>query len=213
MVEESISQDFRLKNIDEKRNFFLKEIEQNDLIIRKHKKVCTTLNYIEHFLILVSTITGCISMSAFSSLLGIPIGSTSSAIGLKFCAITAEIKKYKSIIKKQKHDKIVLLAKSNLNSTELVVCKAFMDSNISHDKFVLINNVLKEKDNMNEEIKSLKTLKTCRRFNSVYKTMSLYCLKCRKNTESKNSKVVKTKNEIIMLLSKFVICDRSHRII
>ena len=65
MVEESISQDFRLKNIDEKRNFFLKEIEQNDLIIRKHKKVCTTLNYIEHFLILVSTITGCISISAF----------------------------------------------------------------------------------------------------------------------------------------------------
>ena len=141
MVEESISQDFRLKNIDEKRNFFLKEIEQNDLIIRKHKKVCTTLNYIEHFLILVSTITGCISISAFSSLLGIPIGSTSSAIGLKFCAITAEIKKYKSIIKKQKHDKIVLLAKSNLNSKEVVVCKTFMDSNISHDKFILTNNV------------------------------------------------------------------------
>ena len=207
MVEESISQDFRLKNIDEKRNFFLKEIEQNDLIIRKHKKVCTTLNYIEHFLILVSTITGCISISAFSSLLGIPIGSTSSAIGLKFCAITAEIKKYKSIIKKQKHDKIVLLAKSNLNSTELVVCKAFMDSNISHDKFVLINNVLKEKDNMNEEIKSLKTLKTCRRFNSVYKTMSLYCLKCRKNTESKNSKVVKTKKRKLMLLSKCAVSD------
>ena len=66
---------------------------------KKHKKVCTTLNYIEHFLILASTVTGSISISAFASLVGIPIGITSSAIRLKICAITAGIKKYKSIIK------------------------------------------------------------------------------------------------------------------
>ena len=73
---------------------------------KKHKKVCTT--YIEHFLILASTITGCISISAFASLVGIPIGIASSAIGLKICAITAGIRNYKSIIKKKrkKHDKI-----------------------------------------------------------------------------------------------------------
>ena len=95
MVEENISQEFRLKNIDETRNYFLEEIKQNELMSRKHKKVCTTLNYIEHFLILASTITGCISISAFASLLGIPIGITSSAIGLKIGTITASIKKYK----------------------------------------------------------------------------------------------------------------------
>ena len=50
---------------------------------KKYKKVCTTLNYIEHFLILASTITGCISITAFASLIGIPIGITSSVIGLK----------------------------------------------------------------------------------------------------------------------------------
>ena len=85
---------------------------------KKHKKVCTTLNYIEHFLILASTITECVCIYAFVSLICIPIGITSSAIGLKICAITAGIKKYKSIIKKKKkkHDKIVLLAKSKLNS-------------------------------------------------------------------------------------------------
>ena len=54
------------------------------MMSRKHKKVCTTLNYIEHILILPSTITGCISISAFASLLGIPIGTTYFAIGLKF---------------------------------------------------------------------------------------------------------------------------------
>ena len=77
---------------------------------RKHEKVCVTLNYIENFLILASAVTGCISLSAFSSLLGILIGITSSAIGLKMCAIAAGIKKYKSIIKKKKkkHEKKVL---------------------------------------------------------------------------------------------------------
>ena len=67
---------------------------------KKYKKVCATLNHIEHFLILASAVTGCISISAFASLLGIPIGITSSAIALKICSINAGIKKYKSIIKK-----------------------------------------------------------------------------------------------------------------
>ena len=69
---------------------------------KKHKKVCTTQKYIEHFLILASTITGCIPTSTFSSLIGIPVGITGYAIGLKICVIAAEIKKYKSIIKKKK---------------------------------------------------------------------------------------------------------------
>ena len=60
---------------------------------KKHKKICTTLNYIEHFLILPSTNTRCVSISTFSSLIGIPIGITSSANGLKICAITVGIKK------------------------------------------------------------------------------------------------------------------------
>ena len=102
MVEENISQEFRLKNIGGTRNYFLEEIEQNELMSRKHKKVCTTLNYIEHFLILASTITGCVSISTFASSFGIRIGITSSAVGLKVCAIAAGIKKYNSIFKKKK---------------------------------------------------------------------------------------------------------------
>ena len=53
---------------------------------KKHKKVCANLNYIEHFLILASTITGHILISVFTSLIGILIGIMSSAIGLKICA-------------------------------------------------------------------------------------------------------------------------------
>ena len=64
-------------------------------------------------LILASTITGCVSVSAFASSVDIPVAITSSAVGINICAITAGIKKYKSMIKnkKKKHDKIVLLGK------------------------------------------------------------------------------------------------------
>ena len=50
---------------------------------KKHKKVCTTLSYIEHFLILGFTITAFVSISAFASLVGIPIKIVSFAIELK----------------------------------------------------------------------------------------------------------------------------------
>ena len=93
MAAENLSQEFRLKNIDETRNYLIEEINWNQLISKKHKMVCTTLNYIEHFLILVSAVTGCVSISAFPSLVGIPIVITSSAVGLKICVITAAIKK------------------------------------------------------------------------------------------------------------------------
>ena len=159
MVEENISQEFRLKNIDETRNYLIEEINRNELMSKKHKKVCTTLNYIEHFLILASAIAGCISISAFVSLLGIPIGITSTVVGLKICAVTAGIQMYTSIVKKKKkkHDKMVLLAKTKLNSIEVLISKALIHSNISHDDFVLVNNVLKEFDKMKKEIKNLMT--------------------------------------------------------
>ena len=81
---------------------------------QKHKKVREVLNYLDHLLVVISTITGCVFISVFASLVGIPIEITSSAIGLKISVITTRIKTYKLIIKKKKkkHDKIVLLAKS-----------------------------------------------------------------------------------------------------
>ena len=72
--------------------------------------VCTTLEYIKHFLVLGSIITGCVSVSVFYSSVGIPVGITSFEVGLKICVIIAVIKKYKSIIQKKRknHEKIVL---------------------------------------------------------------------------------------------------------
>ena len=80
---------------------------------KKHEKVLLRINYIEH---LISSVTEWVSISALACLVGIPIGITSSAIGLKISVITAGVKKYKSIIKekKKKDDKMLSLAQ-NLN--------------------------------------------------------------------------------------------------
>ena len=109
--------------MDKTKDKTIEEINWNELMSKKYKTLCATLNYIENFLILASTVTRCVSISSFASVVGIPIGITSSAIGLKICAITARIKKYKSIIKekKKKHVKIALLAKSKLNSIEVLI--------------------------------------------------------------------------------------------
>ena len=109
-----------MKNIDETRNYFVEEIEQNELISSKHKKVCTGLIYFKHLLILI-LITRGISISAFASLVGITKGIASSAATIKIYPMTAGIKMYKSIIKKKKkkHNKIALLAKSKLNSVKV----------------------------------------------------------------------------------------------
>ena len=56
---------------------------------KKHKEVCTTLNYIQHFLLLVSITTGCVSVSVFASLVGIPTRITISTIRLKICTVAA----------------------------------------------------------------------------------------------------------------------------
>ena len=50
-----------------------------------------------------------------------------------------------------------MLAKSKLNSIEVLIFKALIDSVICRDEFVLINNVLKEYNEMNEEMKNIKT--------------------------------------------------------
>ena len=60
--------------------------------MKKYLKKKEVLSYIDHSLIVISTITGCVLISSFASLVRIPIGVASSTIGLKICVITAGIK-------------------------------------------------------------------------------------------------------------------------
>ena len=79
-AEENIGQEFRLKKIDKTWNYFINEIKQN---------VCKILNYTKHLLTVASAVTGRVLISSFSSLFGIPVGITSSAITRKISVTTA----------------------------------------------------------------------------------------------------------------------------
>ena len=130
----------------------------------KQKKTCKCLNYVEHLLILASTITSYVSFSAFASLVCVPVRIVSSAVGIKLCPVTSGIKKHESITKKKKkHGKIVLLGKNKLSTIEVLISKALIDSSISHDEFVSVN-LLRECNEM-EEIKKILKLP----WNTLYK--------------------------------------------
>ena len=91
--------------------------------------------------------------------------------------------------------KQALSAKNKLNR----VSKGLTDSYINYGVFVSANNALTECDDMKEKIKKLKTSTVNQRFQSNYKTILLYCLKCKKKADSKNPESSKDKGKPMLL--------------
>ena len=76
------------------------------MISKKHKKVYKILIFIKHLLILASTVTLCVSIWVFASLVGISVGLTSSAVGIKNLHNNSSNWKYKSILRKRRTNMI-----------------------------------------------------------------------------------------------------------
>ena len=76
----------------------------------------------------------------FTSVAGAPVGVAGRSFTLIFSLTTGIVKKVLSITrsKKKKHDKILMLAKSKLNSIETLISQALIDMEISHEEFVTI---------------------------------------------------------------------------
>ena len=75
----------KLRKTDETRSYILDELKHNDLMSEKYKKTYKYQNYVEHLFIIASAITGCVSISAFASIVCVPVEITSSTIGIKIC--------------------------------------------------------------------------------------------------------------------------------
>ena len=105
----------------------------------------TVFDYIDKILITLNATTGGISIISFTTAIGAPVGKVSASFTLIFSLTTGIIKKLLNITKnkKKKHNKILMLAKSKLNSIESLISQALNDMEISHKEFVII---LKEKD-------------------------------------------------------------------
>ena len=90
----------------ETRNYIFEVMKHNELISKKHKRICTTLSYIKDLVITVSTVTGYVSISAFPCLEGIPILITSSAVARKFVQQLLETKSISQYLIKRRGNMI-----------------------------------------------------------------------------------------------------------
>ena len=136
---------FRLDEISKIENYFIEEINQRKSCSKKLSKYVAAFDYIDKILIVLSATTGGVSICSFTSIVGALVGIASAGFTLIFSLTTGITKKLLNITrkKKEKHDKILMLAKSKLDS-KTVISQALIDMDISHEEFV---TTLKEKDN------------------------------------------------------------------
>ena len=127
--------------LDEKskiENYFIEEINQRKLLSKKLNKYDTTFDYIDKVLIALSATSDGVSIILFTSIIGAPVGIVRASFTLIFSLTTGIFKKLLNITrkKKKKHDKILMLAKSKLNSIETLISQALIDMDISHEEFL-----------------------------------------------------------------------------
>ena len=147
---------FQLDEISKIENYLIEEINQGKSYFQKLNKYITAFAYIDKTLIVLSATSRGVSIISFSSVIGAPAGIASASFTLIFSLTTGIIKKLLGITRKKrkKHDKILMLAKSKLNSIDTLISQALIDMDINHEEF---NTILKEKDRyemMKENLKN-----------------------------------------------------------
>ena len=160
---------YRLSEINGTENYFHQEINQRKSCIKKLTRYVTTFNYIDNVLIILSATSSGVSIISLTNVVGEPVGIASASFTLIFSLTTEIIKKLLSITrnKKKKHDKILMLAKSKLNSIETLVSQALIDMEISHEEF---NAIIREKqkyERMKENVRNVSEKQENMRLNSV----------------------------------------------
>ena len=138
----SNEQQFRLNKIlnkiNEIKDYFSAEIRERELI----SKNIAFLDYFDKSLNILSILSGRISVASFATNIGVPAGIIGASCSCKFSVTSGFVKGFLKAIrnKKKKHNKIVILARSKLNSIENKISKALADNEISHEDFETIIN-------------------------------------------------------------------------
>ena len=147
---------YRLDEINKIRDYFDNEIKEKKDVIKKLNKYLVSLDYLDKIFITLSASFGTLSIASQATVIGIPAGITGASLTLIF---TISMGISKSLLKvtqkrKKKHNKIIELAKSKLNTIDTLLSSALNDSEISHGEF---SNIITEKniyENIKENIKN-----------------------------------------------------------
>ena len=137
----SDQQHFRLNKINEIKDYFVAEITERELMSKRLSKYIAFCDYFDKSLI-VSATSGSISIASFATVIGTPVGIASASLRLTFSLSTGTVRKLLKTTgnKKKKHNKIIMLARSKLNSIEGKVSEALINNKISQEDFMVIIN-------------------------------------------------------------------------
>ena len=124
---------------------------------KRLSKYIASFDYFDKSLIVLSVATGSISIASFATVIGAPAGIIGASCGFTFSITSGFVKKFLKTIrnKKKKHNKIVMLARSKLNSIASKISKALMDNEISHEDFETIINEEKKYRELKERIRMM----------------------------------------------------------
>ena len=126
----SHQQQFRLNKINEIKDYFVAKIKERELMSKRLSKYIASLDHFNKSLIVLSITTGSISIASFATVIGAPVGIISASFSLAFSISTGIIKKLLKTTrnKKKKHNKIFMLARSKLNSTESKISEILINN-------------------------------------------------------------------------------------
>ena len=152
-------QQFRLNKINEVKDYFTAEIRERELMRKRLSKYIASFGYFDKFLIVLSATSGSISISSFATVIGATVGISSASFSLTLWTFTGIIKELLKTIrnKKKKPNKIVMLARSKLNSIESKISAALINNEISHEDIMTIINEEKKYWGLKESISMMKS--------------------------------------------------------
>ena len=124
---------------------------------KRLSKYIAFCDYFDKSLIVLSARNGSISIASFVTVIGTPVGIASAGLSLTFSLSTGIVKKLLKTTrnKKKKHNKIIMLARSELNSIESKVSEALINSEISHEDFMIIISEGKSYRELKESIRMM----------------------------------------------------------
>ena len=127
------------------------------LIGKRLSKCIASFDYFDKPLIVLSITTSSISIASFATVIGAPVGIASASFSLAFSICRGIIKKLLKTTrnKKKKHNKIVMLARSKLNSIESKISEALINNEISHEDFITIINEERNYRELKESIRMM----------------------------------------------------------
>ena len=153
----SNEEQFRPNKINEIKDYSVAEIKERELMSKRLSKYIASFDFFDKSLIVLSVTTASISITSFGSVIVAPVGMMSASCSLAFSITTGIVKKLLKTTrnKKEKHDKIVLLARSKLNSIESKISEALINNEISHKDFMTITNEENKYRELKESIRMM----------------------------------------------------------